>query len=362
VKPCFSVVVPVYNRADEIEAALRSVLAQTEQDFEVLVIDDGSSDDPASVVAGFGDPRIRCVRQENRGGSAARNHGIDLARGRFVAFLDSDDRFLPEHLATMRALLEQTENTAGYAPMIVERGSGIHFVKPPRAPAVNEHMAEYLLCDRGFVPTTTLVVPRDWAARVRYGEHMPFAQDTDFAIRLYLAGCRFVMAPEPAALWDDRHDLGRVSAGRRSAHLRSWLKELRPTIPARAYCGGRGWMVAKGVAKTNPLRALRFYLAALVRGCYRPRLAIAVFLQIFAPDAFYRKFSDRMIVAFGNRVWSRADRAAAEVDLLRSTSPSKACQGPARRSRARATQFTRAMHANELSVRPQLGGPHSGGP
>lgn len=308
--PFFSVVIPVFNRAHALSAALQSVLSQNKQDFEVLVIDDGSSDDPASVVAGFADPRIRCVRQENRGAGAARNCGIDLACGRFVAFLDSDDRFLPEHLATMQALLEQTENTAGYAPMIVERAPGVSFVKPPRGLGVGEHMAEYLLCDRGFVPTITLVVPRASARRVRYGETMPFAQDTDFAIRLWLAGVQFLMAPEPAAVWDDTHDPGRVSAGRRSARLQSWLDKLRPNIPRRAYYGARGWMIAKGVAQTNPLRALLYYLAALTRGCYRPRLALAIFLQIFAPDAFYRKFSDRLISRYGNCVWSRGDRAA----------------------------------------------------
>lgn len=306
--PFFSVVIPVFNRARKLRTALESVLAQTEQDFEVLVIDDGSSDDPASVVAAIADPRMRCVRQENRGAGAARNHGIDLARGRFVAFLDSDDRFLPDHLATMRRLLNETTNTAGYAPMVVERGTGISFIKPPRALGTGEHMAMYLLCDRGFIPTITLVVPREWARRVRYGVDMPFAQDTDFAIRLYLAGCRFVMAAAPAAVWDDTHNPGRVSAGRRSARLQTWLDELRPQIPARAWYGGRGWMIAKGVAQTKPLRALCYYLAAVFLGCYRPRLAVAVFLQIFAPDTLYRKFSDRMIARFGDRVWSRGDR------------------------------------------------------
>src|SRR5205823_7692478 len=131
--PLFSVVIPVFNRARTLPAALESVLAQTEQDFEILVIDDGSSDDPAAVVAGFPDPRIRCVRQENCGAGAARNRGIDLARGRFIAFLDSDDRFLPHHLSSMRSMLENRKNTTAYAPMIVDRGAGISFVKPLRA-------------------------------------------------------------------------------------------------------------------------------------------------------------------------------------------------------------------------------------
>ena len=122
-QPFFSVVIPVFNRAGILGAALASVLTQTEQDFEIVVADDGSKDDPKAVIDRLGDPRIRYVRQENRGGGAARNLGIDNARGRFFAFLDSDDVFLPGHLAAMRRLLEGTIGTAGYARMIVDRKS-----------------------------------------------------------------------------------------------------------------------------------------------------------------------------------------------------------------------------------------------
>ena len=87
-----------------------------------MVVDDGSQDDPARTVEEFSDPRIVFVRQENRGGGAARNTGIDRARGRYIAFLDSDDRFLPHHLAALRKLLESTPGAAAYARIIVDRG------------------------------------------------------------------------------------------------------------------------------------------------------------------------------------------------------------------------------------------------
>src|SRR5690242_12454791 len=164
--PFFSVVIPVYNRADVLIGALRSVLTQTEQDFEIIVVDDGSKDDPASVVDSFHDPRIRFHRQINRGGGAARNAGIDLAKGRFTAFLDSDDVYLPDHLATMRKRHEGTSRTVCYSRLIDDRGEGRTFLKPPRAIRPGEHMATYLLCDRGFVPTITVVVDTVTAKRV----------------------------------------------------------------------------------------------------------------------------------------------------------------------------------------------------
>ena len=160
------------------------MLAQSCQDFEIVIVDDGSKDDPAPVIAAFNDPRLRFLRQENRGGGAARNAAIDAARGRFIAPLDSDDVFLPHHLETMKALLDGTTNTAGYARILVERGRGRSFLKPPRAIREGEVMGEYLLCRRGFVPTITLVVERALAARVRYHADLRAAEDTDFAIRL----------------------------------------------------------------------------------------------------------------------------------------------------------------------------------
>jgi len=293
--PFFSVVIPVFNRADLLGDALASVLAQCEQDFEIVVADDGSKDDPKAVVDRIADPRIRYVRQENRGGGAARNLGIDRARGVFIAFLDSDDVFLPNHLATMRRLLGGTTDTAGYARMIVDRGDGRQMLKPPRAIRPGEDMAAYLLCDRGFVPTITTVVPAALARQVRYHENLREAEDTDFAVRLSLAGCRFVMSDAPGAVWKDHYDPNRQSAGRSTSRMEQWLESVRPHISTKGYVGGMGWAVAKGVAAKNPLRAVGLYLRAVTHGCYRPGLAAIVFLQIFLPNSLYRTVADAAI-------------------------------------------------------------------
>ena len=295
VTPFFSVVIPVYNRAGTLGAALRSVLAQSDQDFEILVVDDGSQDDPKTVVDALRDSRIHFTRQANGGGGAARNAGISRAVGAYIAFLDSDDAFLPHHLGAMRKLLEGTRNTAGYARIVVDRGDGRTLLKPPRGIAVGEDMAAYLLCDRGFVPTITTVVPADLARRTLYHTDLREAEDTDFAIRLALAGCAFRMAEAPGAIWKDHADPNRQSAGRSTQRLADWLEATKPQLSRQAYLGGRGWAVAKGVALSNPFRALAYYLSALFAGCYGPALAGIVFLQIFLPDRLYRALADGAI-------------------------------------------------------------------
>lgn len=102
--PKVSVVIPLYNKAPYVAAAVRSVLAQTVADFELIVVDDGSLDDGAEIVKRFDDPRLRLVRQDNQGESAARNTGVALAESDLMAFLDADDEWTPSHLEVLLRL------------------------------------------------------------------------------------------------------------------------------------------------------------------------------------------------------------------------------------------------------------------
>ncbi|MCD7109039.1 glycosyltransferase [Rhizobium sp. DKSPLA3] len=294
--PKVSVVIPLFNRAHLIAATLRSVLAQSFQDFEVIVVDDGSLDDPESALAAIGDPRIRLVRQENRGASAARNRGVEDARGALVAFLDSDDRFLPHHLATMVELLAARPDCAAYAQVVADRGENRTFVKPSRGIRHGEPMADYLVCHGGFVQTSTLVVPRSWALKVPYRPDVGFGDDTDIAIRLSLAGCRFVMAPAPGAIWSDEHGADRLSSSSAASRARfAWLDDLSDRISPRAYAGYRGWHVAKTLVRTEPRKAWALYGTALLRGAYPPKLALRVALQLLLNGDGYRRLADRIV-------------------------------------------------------------------
>ncbi len=111
--PKVTVFIPVYNREHYVGAAIRSTLAQTFQDFELLVIDDGSTDRTREVVSGFADPRIRLVcNDRNLGIPATRNRGLALARGEYIALLDSDDTSHPERLARQVAFLDRRPDFA----------------------------------------------------------------------------------------------------------------------------------------------------------------------------------------------------------------------------------------------------------
>lgn len=110
-----SVVIPLYNKGQSIASTLQTVLKQTYQDFEIVIVNDGSTDHSVEEVAKVPDPRIRLIHQSNAGVSAARNRGIAEARGEFVAFLDADDEWNPDYLKTQYKLTQKYPECSVFA-------------------------------------------------------------------------------------------------------------------------------------------------------------------------------------------------------------------------------------------------------
>ena len=122
--PTVSVIIPTYNRAHLIGRAIQSVLNQTYQDFEIIVVDDASKDNTEEVVKSFRDERIIYLRHENnRGAQTARNTGIKAAKGGWIAFLDSDDEWLPQRLEVELSLAHKTGVSVVYSECYIKRSN-----------------------------------------------------------------------------------------------------------------------------------------------------------------------------------------------------------------------------------------------
>jgi glycosyltransferase involved in cell wall biosynthesis len=155
-----SIIIPLYNKAPYVRRALDSIAAQTLADFEVIVVDDGSTDDGAAIVAGYSDARFRMIHQANAGPGAARNAGLAQARGEFIAFLDADDEWLPNYLQESVSKLESlgpgvASLTSGYIEypsgastesMWRKRGltNGVHCVQPDSEAALVVSVLAYM--------------------------------------------------------------------------------------------------------------------------------------------------------------------------------------------------------------------------
>jgi len=288
--PRFSVVIPVYNRARTVLPTLESVRNQTFQDFECIVVDDGSADgeELRAVVERFGDTRFRYIRRENGGASAARNTGIDGATGEYIAFLDSDDDWLPQKLSRDSEVC--SPERVVFSPVLIETGGRIVGKKPKSAPRAGEPIPEYLACRGGWVPASSVSVPAVMCRIVRWNESLTFGDDTDFAIRLATQEADFHMLPDALSVVHDNEAVGRLSRSTDWRRVLDWLEVSRGSMGERAYLGYRGWHVARLAAQAGEYQpAFRYYLRALSAGALSTSVAAKAFAQIVIPRSAYTR-------------------------------------------------------------------------
>jgi glycosyltransferase involved in cell wall biosynthesis len=183
--PVVSVVIPTYNSAALLREAIQSVLSQTYADFEVVVVDDGSTDNTESVVHSFGD-QVCYVKQQNQGAGAARNHGIKRSRGEYVAFLDADDLWLPGKLGEQIPFLDRDpELGLVYSDwsVVPEQGEAQPSYLRNLPAAAGYVFNELVQC--GFILTSGTIVRRSCLEDVGFfDETLSIAQDYDLWLRI----------------------------------------------------------------------------------------------------------------------------------------------------------------------------------
>lgn len=193
-----SVVIPAYNRAATIFASVNSVLKQTWKNLEVIVVDDGSEDETEQLIRGLRDPRVRYERHEkNLGACAARNTGIRIARGTWIAFQDSDDLWLPEKLETQLRAVKQTESDVCFCQYLRKSPDGSEELGPlhyyPRG--IQERMESVFA-----IGTQTLLIRTEILRKERFDPEMPRFQDLELCMRL-AESCRFCYCDEPMVIY-----------------------------------------------------------------------------------------------------------------------------------------------------------------
>lgn len=123
--PAFSVIIPLYNKLAYIQRSVESVLAQSFKDFELIVIDDGSTDGSSEKLLDIKDERLHILRKENQGVGEARNTGMQHAEGQWIAFLDADDAWMPEHLSELRRVTEASPSAGLISTRCVESATAV---------------------------------------------------------------------------------------------------------------------------------------------------------------------------------------------------------------------------------------------
>jgi glycosyltransferase involved in cell wall biosynthesis len=305
---------PAYNSAATIGEAIHSVLAQTLQDFELLVIDDGSSDSTTAVCAGIGDDRVRVFSFENGGPAASRNRGIGRARGKLIAFLDADDVWLPDKLRfQVDALAEHPDAALVYSwiDCVDDHGQFLRHGVHIRA----EGQVYSELLSRNFVVTTSSPMVRkeafdevglfderyrigeDWDMWLRVADRFPFACVPRVHVHYRVRGDS--MMSNVADVFDStieilrrglarlppsprRDEIERAATGRINRYLAVRLIETGDSR-AHAVDAGRFWW---SFVRNSPLAATDVAKALVLGG--------AIVLMLILPPAWFGKLRSRI--------------------------------------------------------------------
>ncbi len=218
-----SVILPCFNAGRWVGAAIHSVQAQRLNDVEIIAIDDGSTDDTATVLGTFS-ASVRSIGTRNQGASAARNLGTRIATGKFIQYLDADDLLAPGKLAVQIAALERTGADVAYADwQKLIPGSDGAFEAGPVVSREIEGPADIALLTDFWSPPAAYLLRREIVEKVSWNVGLPVIQDARFVLDCALAGARFVYTPGIAAQYRVQKS-GSLSSRDPIAFVRDCLK------------------------------------------------------------------------------------------------------------------------------------------
>jgi glycosyltransferase involved in cell wall biosynthesis len=300
--PEVSVIIPTYNRAHLIGRAISSVLQQTYNDFELIVVDDGSVDNTAEIVNSFNDRRIRLVRHHrNRGVSAARNTGIKMSRGEYVAFQDSDDEWLPRKLEKQLDLFKN--DRSGDLGLVVCEYMIISEKGEKRcSPRINSLNYEQLLRHFGGYGEATqrFMLKRDLtSSELYFDESLHAWEEWDLLFRISRI-CRIDYVREMLVKYY-RHDephvdvpSNRIQA--REALLKKYAEELATNPRGLSY---GHWQIALDYHKTGEMSLVRYHLGKSIHAYpWNPDYYLQYAAAVFGRTVFKITFGLRHAVAY----------------------------------------------------------------
>jgi len=288
--PTVSVIIPTYNRAYLLGRAIQSVLDQTYQDFEVIVVDDASSDNTEEVVKSFNDERIRYIRHvKNKGEAAARNTGIKIARGEYIASHDSDDEWLPEKLEKQMKVFETVSLDVGvvYTGFWRVKGNKRTYIPLSRVTKKDGYIYGELL-KGNFVGTPTTLIKRVCFERAgMFDERLPHLVDWEMWLRISKI-YRFKCITEPLVIV--YYTLDSISANRdalieaRKLILEKHFQDLKRD---RRLLASHQYSVGNLLCQSGDMVQGRDYLLKAAKSClFSIKYLIAAFVSLFGEGPY----------------------------------------------------------------------------
>lgn len=259
-EPLISVIIATYNMAEYLPAAVSSVLNQTWENLEIVVVDDGSTDDTIQRMVGFSDdPRVRYLRTVNQGQPFAKNTGLREARGEFIAFCDADDLWMPQKLNVQMKYFDDPEVGVVYSEVAYIEKNGQRICKQQPYKRHSGKITDHLII-KNFIPFGTAVFRRECVEKNGYfDEKLPMGIDWDLWLR-YSIDWKFQYVPEVTYLYRIWH--GQMSKNYRGRYvnafqiLQKFLDNYPHTLSERVK--SRAWAdmyISRGLAVAHSERS-----------------------------------------------------------------------------------------------------------
>jgi glycosyltransferase involved in cell wall biosynthesis len=268
-RPLVSVIIPVFNRAEAVIEAVRSVANQSFTDWEIIVVDDCSSEtlpqEDLDIAAGR---KVRIIRHEkNQGAGAARNTGIHAAAGHYISFLDSDDEWAREKLNRQMAIVT-TDPDPGSLFCVTQTlicRNGRTRVRPERAVAPDEDWGEYLYVADGFAQTNSFLLSRELAQKILFAPNIKH-QDHLFFLRAGALGARYRLIMEPLNIWHNDSRSDRISMSPNLERSRRFLAEATNLLTEKARTAFLVRYLGAQLFAENPVEATKLFAHGLKIG------------------------------------------------------------------------------------------------
>lgn len=292
-----SVIIPTYNRSNLIRRAVESVIQQSYQNLEILVIDDASLDNTAEVIEKMRDSRIRYIRhQTNRGGSATRNTGIDAAKGEYIAFLDSDDIWFPNKIKTQVAAMKNHPDPKKVVvyTQFTYKADGQTYTVPNRGKKENESLADYLFINEGEIMTSTVLLSRELSVAIKFRPDLKKHQDWDLYLRLEQIGVNFYLINESLLFWDNEEiRTDRISKTYDHKVSLNWIQGYRDIISAQAHYGFLCKEIIPQLIETeqNQLFAVKIAISSLFMGVISVQKFLLLIRRIIIPKTLRQRWT-----------------------------------------------------------------------
>ncbi len=267
----FSIVIPTYNRASFIERAIDSVLAQRFTDWELIVVDDASTDNTLALISKYTDPRIQVIRNSrNLERSISRNKGIETAKGEYICFLDSDDYYLPAHLKTLQREIEQKDHPIAliHTNALVRNNEGLEIRQVQYAYDPIRNITETVLSNH--IQTNTVSIHRTALIKYRFDTALSVNEDV-YLFAQIASHFPIIHIAESTVVW--------VMHESNTIHL---LKDhLTPQLQATRKIFADPGIVVSNIFKKNKYFELYSQLVYFYASNKKPILSIAYFFKGF---------------------------------------------------------------------------------